>query len=139
MIVDAFQETIKRNLQNFNWTVIKPQGLSFNIDCEYLNESLLFTIQIATLLYIGEIEIYLKTLFEECSELKEWNYIINTQSMPSKKNNVKNVFFTHQKFVENLNEIKDEMFKAEKTFREEPIHTILEMVGIETNTPGNNT
>lgn len=133
MAIDTIQRTIRRNLRNFNWTAIKPFGLSFHIECEYLNESLLFTIQIKTLVYIGELEIYLETLFEECDELKEWRYTINTEDFQNAKNGVNDVLLSCQKKMENLDEIKDEMFKTERMFREEPIHTILESIGIETS------
>lgn len=92
-----------------------------------------FSIQIKTLAYIGELEIYLETLFEECDELKEWRYAINTEDFQNAKNGVNSVLLSCQKKMENLDEIKDEMFKTERMFREEPIHTMLESIGIETS------
>lgn len=133
MTTDVIQEMIKRSLQNFNWAVIKPNGLSFSVGCEYINGSLSFAIQIRTLLYTGELEIYLKTLFEECDEFKGWNYCISAEYSSDIKVEGKSVLLTHLKKAQNLDEIKDEMFKTEKTFRNEPIHTIFEMIGIETN------
>lgn len=132
MTIDTIQRTIRRNLRNFNWTAIKPFGLSFQIESEYLNDSLLFSIQIKTLVYIGELEIYLETLFGECDELKEWRYAINTEGFQDAKNSVNSVLLSCQRKIENLDDIKDEMFQTERMFREEPIHTILESIGIET-------
>lgn len=133
MTIDTIQRTIRRNLRNFNWTAIKPYGLSFHIESEYLNDSLLFSIQIKTCVYIGELEIYIETLFEECDELKEWRYAINTEDIQNAKNSVNSVLLSYQKKMEDLDEIKDEMFQMERMFREEPIHTILESIGIETS------